>query len=144
MPDSKKKPCQICRQWFRPDVRVGERQVVCKRPECQAARRKRTQAAWRARNPGYFTAWRIQLRSESKNRPEPLRLPAPLSDLPWDLAQESFGVQGADFIGVMSGVLFRAAKDQLMGQLTDSMGDAGTLPLNVAKDQFRAQLFDSS
>jgi len=33
--------------------------------------------------------------------PEPLRLPPPLSQLPWDIAQSEFGVKGADFIGVM-------------------------------------------
>jgi hypothetical protein len=32
--------------------------------------------------------------------PEPLRLPAPLNRLPWDIAQDEFGVKGADFIGV--------------------------------------------
>jgi hypothetical protein len=33
--------------------------------------------------------------------PEPLRLPRPLSPLPWDIAQFEFGVKGTDFIGVL-------------------------------------------
>jgi len=144
MPDAKKKPCKICRKWFRPDVRVGDRQHTCGRPECQVIRRKKTQAAWRAWNLEYFVAWRIQARSESKRTPEPLRLPHPLSSLPWDIAQDEFGVKGADFIGTMGGVLLRAAKDQFKGQVIDSPRDPGTLPLPPAKDQFQAQLVDSS
>jgi hypothetical protein len=88
-------------------------------------------------------AWRIQARSESKQTPEPLWLPHPLSNLPWDIAQDEFGVKGADFIGAMGGVLLRAAKDQFNGQVIDSPRDPGTLPLPPAKDQFQAQLVDS-
>jgi hypothetical protein len=84
---------------------------VCGRPECQTARRKRNKASWRARNPGYFVAWRIQARAA----PEPVRLPSPLSKLPWDLAEEEFGAKGADFIGAMGKVLLEAAKDQFEG-----------------------------
>jgi len=144
MPDAKKKPCRICRQWFRPDVRVGARQRACGRPECKAAHRKKTQAAWRTRNPGYSLAWRIQARSESEHPPEPFRLPHPLSELPWDLAQDEFGLKRADFLGAMGSVLLQAAKDQLKGQVTDSSRDPVTLPPIAAKDEFRAQVADSS
>jgi hypothetical protein len=53
----------------------------------------------------------MQERSTEKQHPEPLRLPPPLSRLPWDLAQDQFGVQGADFLGVMGKVLLHAAQD---------------------------------
>ncbi len=138
------KPCQICRRWFRPDDRVGSRQRTCSRPECQAARRKKTQASWRARNPGYSLAWRIQARSESKPPPKPLRLPTPLSELPWDVAHEEFGSKGADFVGAMGALLLRAVKDQFGGQVIDLNNDRVTLPLCAAKDQFRDQMLDSA
>ena len=142
MPDAKKRPCRICRKWFRPDVRVGARQHTCDRPERQVIRRKKTQDAWRARNPDYFIAWRIQARSESEQTPEPLRLPHPLSNLPWDLAQDEFGIKGADFIGAMGGVLLRATKDQFKRQVIDSTGDPATLHRIPAKDKFQAQPVD--
>jgi hypothetical protein len=141
---SAKKPCQICRRWFRPDDRVVSRQRTCGRPECQAARRKKTQASWRARNPGYSLAWRIQARSESRPPPEPQHLPTPLSKLPWDLAHEEFGSKGADFVGAMGALLFRTAKDQCGRQVVDLTKDRGTLPLSAAKDQFRVQMLDSA
>ena len=143
MPDTKKKPCRICRKWFLPDVHVGDRQRTCSRPECQVARRKKTQSAWRARNPDYSAAWRIQAHAGSERAPEPLRLPSPLSNLPWDIAQDEFGVIGADFIGVMGKLLLRSAKDQFDAQVIDSAMDPATLPLTPAKDQCQAQLVDS-
>ena len=140
----KKRPCSICRRWFRPDVRVGSRQRTCNRPECQAARRSKTQASWRKRNPDYPLAWRIQFRSELKPPPQSMRLPAPLSDLPWDIAQEEFGVKGAAFIGIMGGLMLRSLKDQIKRQPIDLSGDPRTLPLVAAKDEMPAQLIDSA
>src|SRR5579872_1284428 len=66
--------------------------------------------------------------------PEPLRLPAPLSQLPWDLAQDQFGVQGADFIGVMGALLVRATQDQLRAYRVDSKIVADTLCLPGKQD----------
>src|ERR1035437_9566599 len=43
---------------------------------------------------------------------EPLRLPAPLNQLPWEFAKDQVGPQRADFIGVMGALMVRAAKDQ--------------------------------
>jgi hypothetical protein len=133
MSDSTKKPCCICRKWFRPNVRVGKRQRTCGRAECQQALKKKRLTEWRARNPDYFITWRIQERSKAKRPPEPLRLPPPLSNLPWDIAQDEFGVKGADFIGVMSSVVLRAAKTQLSREVIDSTRDLARLPPSVAK-----------
>ena len=110
---ARKRPCTICRRWFRPDPRVGERQRACDRPECQTARRRKTQASWRGRNPDYAIGWRLDRRKAQTEEPEPLRLPAPLTRLPWSLAKDQFGVQGADFLGVMGKVILLAAKDQI-------------------------------
>jgi hypothetical protein len=49
----------------------------------------------------------------------------PLSQLPWDVAQGEFGVQGADFIGVMGTLLLRAAQDEIRGYFIDSKVVAG-------------------
>ena len=45
MPEARKRPCTICRRWFRPNPRVGSRQRACGNPECQAARRQKKMAA---------------------------------------------------------------------------------------------------
>ena len=121
----KKRPCRICRRWFHPDPRVGARQQVCSSDSCQAARRKTTQDSWRARNPDYFVARRLKQRAAlaappPAPPPAPLRVPPPLDRLPWDIAQDQFGAQGADFLGVLGKVLLGAAQDQRRVQVLDS------------------------
>ena len=135
---SSKRPCCICRQWFLPDARVGKRQRACKKPECQKARRQKTQANWRQRHPDYFHARNMQARAVRKRRPEPLRLPPPLSQLPWDIAQDEFGVQGTDFLGVMGRLLLRAAQDEIQAYRADSQGVPDPLPPPVQKDAIAA------
>src|ERR1051325_6792626 len=105
---SPKKPCSICRRWFLPDVRVGARQRACSQPECQAARRVQTQAQWRRRNPDYFVARQIlDRKAQDPPKPAPIPVPPPLEKVPWDFAQDEFGVQGADFIALLSALIVR-------------------------------------
>lgn len=137
MPQPRKKPCSICRHWFLPDPRVGARQRACGKAECQATRRQRTQARWRTQNPDYFIAHRMQVRSAQDRTPEPLRLSDPLSQLPWDVAQDQFGVQGADFLGVMGRLLLTAQQDQFRGYVADSTVVADTLRPSPGQDQTR-------
>ena len=137
MSSHRKRPCCICRHWFFPDNRVGSRQHTCGRPYCQQQRRRKMQAAWRARNPDYFAGRRIQARMfadppssppaqpgrssppalssppTSSRPPAPLRFRAPLDQLPWDIAQSAFGLQGADYIGVLAGLLLRETQSAI-------------------------------
>ena len=126
-----KRPCCICRHWFVPDGRVGRRQHACSIPACQVARRAKTQASWRRRNPDYFIAHRIQRRrletEEAQAVVPPLVLPPPLSELPWDLAQDVFGVVGTDFLGHLGRVVLGAAQDQRAGQVLDTVGETRQL-----------------
>ena len=140
----RKKPCCICRRWFMPNVRVGGRQRTCGRPECKKALRKKNQAAWRARNPDYFTAWRIQTRTAAEQEPRLLRFSSPLTNLPWDIAREEFGAKGTNFIGTMGKLLLRSAKSEIKGQIIDNTRDPGPLPGSAAKSQFQGQIIDST
>ena len=134
MPEARKRPCAICRCWFRPNARVGDRQHACGKPECQTTRRRKTQASWRCRNPGYAIAWRIDQRAAQTQPPlEPMRLPAPLNQLPWEFAKDQFGSQRADFIGVMGALMVRSAKDQFLRYPIDSTRFSGTLPHSPRK-----------
>jgi len=137
MLEARKKPCTICRRWFRPDPRVGERQRACDRPECQTARRRKTQASWRRRNPEYAIAWRLDQRKAQTGEPEALRLPPPLPRLPWNLAKDQFGAQGADFLGVMGTLILRAMKDQIRPYPIDSSGLPSRLPAAAEKTSSR-------
>ena len=142
MSSCRKRPCCICHLWFLADNRVGSRQHTCGLPDCQQQRRRKMQAAWRARYPDYFSGRRIQARMvsdpppsppaqpgrfspptpsapptlsphTSSRPPAPLRLRSPLNRLPWDIAQSEFGPQGADFIGIMAGLLLRETQSEI-------------------------------
>jgi hypothetical protein len=137
MPVARKRPCCICHRWFRPDKRVGSRQRACGKPSCQSSRRCKKQAAWRARNPDYFSGRRIQTRGACDEPPEPLRLLPPLNRLPWDIAQSQFGAQGADFIGVMGALLLHHTQSQLKPYSVDSREDLAALPHLTAQSQIQ-------
>jgi hypothetical protein len=79
----------------------------------------------------------MQARKGQTKPPEPLRLPEPLSQLPWDVAQDEFGVQGADFIGVMGALILKTAKDQFRAYPVDFKAVTGPLPLEARKDEMR-------
>jgi hypothetical protein len=64
-------------------------------------------------------------------------MPWPLSGLPWDLAQDQFKVQGADFIGVMGKLLLRAAQDQFKAYVAESVGVSGTHGHQAPKDEMQ-------
>jgi hypothetical protein len=130
---ARKKPCRICRRWFHPDARVGERQRACGEPGCQTARRQKTQADWRKRNPDYAIAWRLDQRAAQTPPAEGLRVAAPLNQLPWEFAKDQFGAQGADFIGVLGALILRSTKDQMRPYLPDPTGLPSRLPLSLQK-----------
>lgn len=112
----KKRPCGVCRKWFRPDARVGDKQKVCSAEACQKKRRQKTQAQWRARNPSYFTARRLQERHAQHQEGEGVevgRMPPPLDRLPWDVAQDVFGFQGADFLGEFGRLVVGGGQDAM-------------------------------
>ena len=88
-------------------------------------------------------ARRIEERRTREQPPEPLRLPAPLSRLPWDVAQSEFGVQGADFLGVMGKVLLRPAPFEFRGHVLDSKEVASTLRPAATQFEFRGHVVDS-
>src|SRR5919198_2713550 len=137
---AKKCPCRECLRWFAPDARVGDRQRTCSREECQAARRAATQASWRARHPEYDRARRIQERTTADAMGEtvtPSRAPPPLDRLPWDLAQDQFKVQGAEFLLGMGRLLRRHTQDEIAAQVAGLAGESRRLPPPVTKGQIR-------
>ena len=50
----RKRPCRICRKWFRPDARQGDRQKTCGDPDCMREWHRRQCEKWNHSNPEYF------------------------------------------------------------------------------------------
>lgn len=54
MNDHRSKVCEVCHQVFFVDRRVGARQRVCRRRDCQQERKRRYLAEWLANDPDYY------------------------------------------------------------------------------------------
>ena len=64
------KRCIYCRQSFKPDPRVGDRQKSCKERRCQKRRKGENQKRWVEDNPGYFQGRYAYVREWRKRNPD--------------------------------------------------------------------------
>jgi len=64
-----------------------------------------------------------ELRAARDQAVDPLEMPAPLSQLPWQVAQKQFGVQGADFLAHLGRLLVFETKKQLGTQAQEITGE---------------------
>jgi hypothetical protein len=138
--------CVICRHGFIPDARVGDRQRVCGKAECRKKYDRRRLADWRKRHPGYFIERRAKQRA-ARNASEPVetpRLAAPLSSLPWAMAQEEFGIMGTDFLGSMGRLLLGHAKTEMRGQVIGVTGGSSKVATDLAKTEIRNQVLETT
>lgn len=108
-----------------PDPRVGSRQRTCGSSECRRVRHRRADRAWHARHPDYDRGrrWQKKLaeaaRKEAAERPEE----APLSGLPWDVAQDAMGLEVVVIIMELAKVLVRHAQDERRAQIAVFKGE---------------------
>lgn len=54
------RPCRVCRRWFCPDPRLGDRQKTCGHPECRQEWHRKQCATWNKKNRDYFQANYLQ------------------------------------------------------------------------------------
>lgn len=143
-PKSRKRPCRICRKWFCPDPRVGERQKTCGDEVCQKQWHAKKCREWNKRNPAYFyevyLSKKLSVMKEStaddhqpptliRRRSDPsLPLPATSSPLPRDLIQEVIGTQAIVIIEYMVRLLLNSFQEKTRRQLLEIKGEIDQLP----------------
>jgi hypothetical protein len=71
---------------------------------------------------------------DNKKSREPPSVAPPLDRLPWELAKDEFGIQGAEFIGSLGRLLLGVAKDQIWSYPIEIAGQFSRLVKEVAKD----------
>lgn len=87
---ARKRPCRICRRWFEPHPRAGERQRVCSETSCQQERHRRSCADWHRKNPGYDEENRLR----AKLRTEISRAASdPVARVAWPAARDAVGLK---------------------------------------------------
>ena len=67
---SQQKKCQFCGRFFRPDSRVGKRQIACSREICRKLRKQKAQRTWLAGNPDYFKGRSLETKAWRLNNPD--------------------------------------------------------------------------
>lgn len=125
---SAKRPCTICRRWFRPHPRAGRRQRVCGSPECQRERHRRACAAWRKRHPDYDREERVRRRlvpAQVEACRELARLVDPLEAVDWAAARRLVGVETSLLVEQSGQLLVGWARDAVRRQVPQVQEDAG-------------------
>ena len=116
----RKRPCRICREWFWPDRRVGDRQKTCSRSGCKRERHRRACADWHRRNPDYDREGRLRQRVVPEEAPRPR---GPLYGLAWQAVRDAVGLQVAVIIDESGRLLERWTRDAVNTQLMEMKGN---------------------
>jgi hypothetical protein len=115
---ARKRPCRICRKWFLPHPRGGDRQHACSQPSCQGERHRRACAAWRRLHPDYDREDRLRRRLLRGGDAKTPGLTAdPLVRIDWAAARDVVGLQVAVTIEETGKVLHLWARDAVRSQL---------------------------
>jgi hypothetical protein len=131
---SRPRPCRVCKKWFRPDRRVGDRQGTCGAADCQRERHRRACAEWHRWNPDYDREDR--LRDRLKEKPAglaPLSAP-PMSYLDRAAARDAVGLEVVVLLEVVSKLLWSALRDAVAVQSIAGRGVAPQVPRGRARD----------
>jgi len=70
----KQKRCGYCRDLFRPDPRVKNQQIACRKTTCRQARKREAQRKWVEKNPDYFSGRYPNTQEWLKEHPGYLRV----------------------------------------------------------------------
>ena len=139
---SKKRPCRICRKWFLPNPRVGDRQMTCGAEKCMRKWRIKKCAEWYKKNrssyfqTNYLSTKLASLAVDEKKDPKqsaaittPLpRLPTAgtgkFPQLPRSLIQEVIGGQHLVIIEYVAQLLFRSVQEVIKQQPLEITSDS--------------------
>lgn len=119
---ARKRPCRICRKWFRPDPRVGARQRTCGSTPCRRAWHGRSCRNWRRRNPDYDRDDRLRRRLHAQTE---VVSSDPLAQLNWNVARDAIGLQVAVVIEETGRLLVSWTRDAIAVQLPGSPHEMG-------------------
>jgi hypothetical protein len=112
----RKRPCRICRHWFRPHPRAGDRQQVCSRADCQRERHRRACQRWRQREAPAERAHRLRqrLRGEVGGGQG-----AAAVRVSWDAVRDAVGLEVAVILEEVSRLLEDVVRDAVHRQVHD-------------------------
>lgn len=151
----RKRPCRICRKWFTPDNRLGDRQKTCGAEECKSKWHSKKCAEWNKKNRSYFQAIYLNSKLESAKSPSPAADQGMLSlnpekiypptlpatrfgpKLPRDVIQEVIGAQPLIIIEYVAQQILSSVKEVIRLQPIDIQCEINRLPFcgNLSGDR---------
>ncbi len=132
----KKRPCRICRKWFAPNPRVGNRQKTCGSKECQKKWHAKKCSQWNRKNRACFQANNLSKKLQAvQNQKTTIGEPPPqlpksgiCSKLPQEVIQEVIGIQPFVIVNYLSQVLLRSVQEAIRMQRADILEEVRRLP----------------
>lgn len=126
----RKRPCRICRRWFIPHPRAGDRQRVCGRVECQRERHRRACQAWREREGDAERRHRL----EQRLRTDGGDAGPQAGKVRWAVVRDAVGLEVAVILEELHRVLEDAVRDAVRRQVAGITEEAGRLSLSGRRD----------
>ena len=130
----KKRPCRICRKWFSPHPRLGDRQKTCGAKECQKKWHTKKCAQWNRQHRAYFQANYLSkklqaVQNQATEKPTPqLQKSTIFPKLPQEVIQEVIGAQQLVIAEYLSQLLLRSVQGVIRAQRTDILREVERLP----------------
>jgi hypothetical protein len=122
-----KRPCRVCKRWFTPDARLGDRQKTCGDAACKREWHRRKCAEWNEKNSEYAKANALQRKIEAaKNRPASSGDSRSL--LPQRYAKEVIEIQIVVILEYLGQQLLRRLQEAIKRQAIVNKGQSGRLP----------------
>lgn len=130
----KKRPCKICRKWFVPHPRVGDRQKTCGSKECQKKWHTKKCAQWNRKHRATFQANYLSKKLQAvkgqviEKPPPQLQKSTIFQKLPQEEIQEVISVQQIVIAEYLSQVLLRSVQEVIRRQHADIINEVKRLP----------------
>lgn len=107
----RKRRCRICRRWFIPHPRAGERQHVCSAASCQRERHRRACARWREREAEAERGHRLRQRIRAEARVQPEAVGTVRAHVAWAAVRDAVGLEVSVVIEEILRLLEVAVRD---------------------------------
>lgn len=117
----------MCKRWFKPDARLGDRQKTCGDAACKREWHRRKCAEWNEKNSEYAKANALHRKVESA-RNQPASSGAPRGLLPVAYAKEVIEVQLVIILEYLGQQLLRRLQEVIKRQAVDNKRQSGRLP----------------
>ena len=124
----RKRPCRICRRWFVPHPRAGERQHVCSAADCQRERHRQACARWRQREAQAERGHRLRQRIRVEAQAEPEAGSTVHAQVAWAAVRDAVGLEVSVVLEELLRLLEDAVRDAVSRHAAGITGESGRVP----------------